>query len=136
MPKFVQSFRLPRWRARLGTAGRASWRSFAPLLQCFVRPCRKGAWTKAVVGDLVALQAVHPAGDVDAWIKLAVENKSSWKQLVKPFLTHIGSPAMGPAEMVQCPDCHKSFLVKELGAHPVLATILRGLSYAEWVCKA
>ena len=76
-------------------------------------------WTKAVVGDLVALQAAqpkvammpHPAGDVDAWIKLAVKNKSSWKQLVKPVLTHIGLPALGPAEMVQCPDCHKSFLV-------------------------
>ena len=59
----------------------------------------------------------QPAGDVDAWIKFAVENKSSWKQLVKPVLTHIGSPALGPAEMVQCPDCHKSFLVKGLGAH-------------------
>ena len=44
----------------------------------------------------------HPAGDVDAWIKLAVENKSSWKQLVKPVLTHFGSPALGPAEMVPC----------------------------------
>ena len=82
-------------------------------------------WTKAVVGDLVALQAAqpkvammpHPAGDVDAWIKLAVDNKLSWKQLVKPVLTRIGSPALGPAEMVQCPDCHKSFLVKGLGAH-------------------
>ena len=80
---------------------------------------------KAVVGDLVALQAAqpkvammpHPAGDVDAWIKLAVDDKSSWKQLVKPVLTHIGSPALGPAETVQCPDCHKSFLVKGLGAH-------------------
>ena len=76
-------------------------------------------WTKAVVGDLVALQAAqpkvammpHPAGDVDAWIKLAVDYKSSWKQLVKPVLTHVGSPALGPAEMVQCPDCHKSFRV-------------------------
>ena len=54
---------------------------------------------------------------LDAWIKVAVENKSSWKQLVKPVLTHIGSPALGPPEMVQCPDCHKSFLVKGLGAH-------------------
>ena len=59
----------------------------------------------------------HPAGDVDAWIKLAVENTSSWKQLVKPVLTHIGPPALGPAEMVQCQNCHKSFLVKGLGAH-------------------
>ena len=25
----------------------------------------------------------------------------------KPVLTHIGSPALGPAEMVQCPDCHE-----------------------------
>ena len=31
-----------------------------------------------------------PAGDVDTWIRLAVENKASWKQLVKPFLTHVG----------------------------------------------
>ena len=54
-------------------------------------------------------------GDVDAWIKLGVENKSSWKQLVKPVLIHIGSPALGTAEMVQSPDCHKSFLVKGLG---------------------
>ena len=57
----------------------------------------------------------HPAGDVDAWIKLGVENKSSWKQLVKPVLVHIGSPALGTSEMVQCPDCHKRFLVKGLG---------------------
>ena len=52
-----------------------------------------------------------PSWGCDAWIKLAVENKSSWKPLVKPVLTHIA------AEMVQCPDCHKSLLVKGLGAH-------------------
>ena len=80
-------------------------------------------WTKAIVGDLVALQAAqpkvsampHPAGDVDAWIRLAVENKASWKQLVKPVLTHVGSPAL--EETVRCPDCHKDFIIKGLGAH-------------------
>ena len=81
-------------------------------------------WTRAIVGNLVALQAVqskvsmmpHPAGDVDAWIKLAVENKVSWKQLVKPVLTHVGSPAFEARESVRCPDCCKDFLSKGLGA--------------------
>ena len=54
----------------------------------------------------------HPAGDVDVWIKMAVENKVSWRQLVKPVPTHLGSPALEAAETVPCPDCHKQFLVK------------------------
>ena len=103
----------------------AQLRTASPMLRALLQEgSMRLPWTKAIVGDLVALQAAqpkvammpHPAGDVDEWIKLAVEKKSSWKQLVKPVLTHIGSPALGPAEMVQCPDCHKSFLVKGLGA--------------------
>ena len=104
----------------------AQLRTASPMLRALLQEGgMRLPWTKAVVGDLVALQAAqpkvammpHPAGDVDAWIKLAVDNKSSWKQLVRPVLTHIGSPALGPEEMVQCPDCHKSFLVKGLRAH-------------------
>ena len=105
-------------KARFGTRRLgflAQLRTASPMLSCTFG-CMRLPWTKAVVGDLVALQA----GDVDAWIKLAVDNKSSWKQLVKPVLTHIGSPALGPAQMVRCPDCHKSFLVKGLGAHRAL----------------
>ena len=55
--------------------------------------------------------------DVDAWIKLALENKVSCKQLVKPVLTHVGSPALETGESVRCPDCHRDFLIKGLGAH-------------------
>ena len=76
--------------------------------------CAGGSAGSAVEGGN---DAAHSWGCRHVWIKLAVENKSSWKQLVKPVLTHIGSPALGLAETVQCPDCHKSFLVKGLGAH-------------------
>ena len=81
----------------------------------FARSCRKGGtrfpWTKATVGELVTLQAAqpkvssmpHPAGDVDAWIALAVENKESCRQCVKPVLTHLGSKAMETGETVRCP---------------------------------
>ena len=109
------------WHRRLSFL--AQLRTASPMLRALMQEgCMRLPWTKAVVGDLVALQAAqrklammpHPAGDVDAWIKLCVENKSSWKRLVKPVLIHIGSPALGTAEMVQCPDCHKSFLVKGL----------------------
>ena len=88
MPKFVQSFRLPRWKSKIGhrrLGFLAQLRTASPML--LQKGCMRLPWTKAVVGDLVALQAAqpkvavmpHPAGDVDAWIKLAVENKSSWK---------------------------------------------------------
>ena len=111
-----------RWALRCSFL--AQLRTASPMLRALMQEgSMRLPWTKAVVGDLVALQAAqrkvammpHPAGDVDAWIKLGVENKSSWKQMVKPVLIHIGSPALGTAEMVQCPDCHKSFLVKGLG---------------------
>ena len=59
----------------------------------------------------------HHAGDVDAWIKLAVGNRMSWKQLVKPVLTHVGSAALEAKEKARCPECHKDFLVKGLGGH-------------------
>ena len=62
----------------------------------------------------------RPAGDVDAWIKLAVENKVSWKQLVKPVLTHARSPTLETGETVRFPDCHKDFLIKGLGARRYL----------------
>ena len=103
----------------------AQLRTAAPMLRALLQEeGMRLPWTKAVVGDLVALQAAQPkvammprpAGDVTRGLSW-LWNKSSWKQLVKPVLTHIGSPALGPAETVQCPDCHKSFLVKGLGAH-------------------
>ena len=59
----------------------------------------------------------HPAGYVDVWMEMAVENMVSWRQLVKPDLTHLGSPALETAEKVPCPDCHKYFLINWLGAH-------------------
>ena len=59
----------------------------------------------------------HPAGDVDVWIKMVVENKLSWRQLVKPGFTHLGSPALETTETARCRDCHKYFLIKGLGAH-------------------
>ena len=64
----------------------AQLRTACPMLRALLQEGgMRLPWTKAVVGDLVALQAAqpkvammpHPAGDVDAWIKLAVENKSS-----------------------------------------------------------
>ena len=69
------------------------------------------AWVKAIIGDLVALQAAqpkesakpHPAGDVDVWIRMAVENRVSWRQLAKPVLTHLGSAALETAVTVPCP---------------------------------
>ena len=82
-------------------------------------------WVKAIIGDLGALQAAqrkvlampHPAGNVDVRIKTAVENKVSWRQLVKPVLAHLGSPVLETAETVPCRDCHKYFPIKGLGAH-------------------
>ena len=53
--------------------------------------CRKRACnhrTLAIVGDLVALQAMQPK--VSAMLHAAGENKVSWRQLVKPVLTHVG----------------------------------------------
>ena len=82
-------------------------------------------WVMAIIGDLVALQAAqpkvsampHPAGDVDVWIRMAVENRVSWRQLVQPVLTHLGAPALETAVTVPCPDYHKYCLIKGLGAH-------------------
>ena len=53
---------------------------------------------------------------MDVWIKIAVENKVSWRPFVKPALTHLVSPVLETAETVPCPDCHKYFLIKGLGA--------------------
>ena len=71
-----------------------------------------GAAGSAVKG----LAMPHPAGDVDACIKLAVETKVNWKQLVKPVLTHVGSSALETGETVRFPECHKDFFIKGLGA--------------------
>ena len=105
--------RLPRLGlSQLGTA--------SPMLRALLQEgSMRLSWTKAVAGDLVARQAVqpHPAGDVDVWFKLAVENKVSWRQLVKPVLTHLGSPALETSETARCPDFHKYFLIQALGAH-------------------
>ena len=40
-----------------------------------------------------------------------------WRQLVKPVLTHVGSPALETGVPVRSSDCHKDFLIKGLGAH-------------------
>ena len=78
-------------------------------------------WTRAIVGDLVALQAVqskvsmmpHPTGDVDAWIKLPGELEAA----CEACSYSCGSPALEVRETVRCLDCHKEFLIKGLGAH-------------------
>ena len=79
----------------------------------------------------------HPAGDVDAWTKLAVEDKVSWKQLVKPVLTLVGSPALEARETARCPDCHKEFLIKGLGVHRarVHGVQLPGQLWTVQVCR-
>ena len=71
-----------------------------------------GATGSAVKG----LAMPHPPGDVDAWMKLAVETKVNWKQLVKPVLTHVGSSALETGETVRFPECHKDFFIRGLGA--------------------
>ena len=86
-------------------------RTASPLLRALLQESgMRLPWTIAIVGDLVALQVQskvsmmpHPAGDVDAWMKLAAENKVCCKQLVKPVLTHVESAALEAREKARCP---------------------------------
>ena len=69
---------------------------------CFARHCRKEA--RGSLGSTRSLEiwwpckqlsrrcrrCPHPAGDVE----MAMENRVSWRQLAKPVLTHLGSPAL------------------------------------------